>query len=161
MTPICGTHEASGLLRAWVHVPSRRRLIDPRKLFSFFLAGLPGYVLAVALNVVLVERFHLRPWVAYAVVLAVQVSVNFVFVRRFVFSFDPTGKSWLTQYVQFTTGIVGFRMLDWSLYSLIVHLTAVHYVMVQMANVVIFGVGKFLYAKRVMEGERPEVQTGS
>lgn len=116
--------------------------------------------MAIALNVVLVEKYQLRPPLAYGVVLAVQVSVNFVFVRRFVFARHAAEKSWLMQYVQFTSGILGFRIVDWGLYALIVQTTTIHYLVVQAANVVVFGIAKFLFSQRVMEGNGKNVESG-
>ncbi len=130
------------------------------KVVKFLAAGLPSFVLAVPLNLVLVARAGLPKAAAYAIVLLMQVSINFFLCRRFVFK-GETQRSLPAQFGQFLLGISGFRLADWVLYSAAVwgieRYTAIpeawgsYYVLLQFANVVLFAALKFEFSRRVME----------
>lgn len=123
----------------------------PRKLIRFLLAGLPGLAAALLLNYALVQGLACPKPLAYALVLIVQVSLNFLLCRAFVFDVAP-GQNILTQYAVFLAGIGAFRIADWALYSLIVSTTPVPFLIVQLFNVALFSVGKFIFARRLLEG---------
>ncbi len=120
------------------------------KLGKFLLAGLPAFVLAVPFNWLLVTHWGWPKGPAYAVVLLVQVTINFFLCRWFVF--EKTGdKSILAEFGAFVAGIAFFRLADWGVYYLLVNGVGLYYLAVQLANVVLFSVLKFLYTERVMQ----------
>ncbi|MCX6993348.1 MAG: GDSL-type esterase/lipase family protein [Kiritimatiellaeota bacterium] len=131
---------------------------------KFMAAGLPSFILAIPLNYMLVEWAALPKSPAYALVLAFQVTVNFFMLRRFVFK-ERTGRSLLTDFAAFFSGIMLFRLADFLLYSALVYYAGTwlcalvgpqYYIGIQLANVVIFSVLKFLFAERLfLPGDRP------
>jgi putative flippase GtrA len=121
-----------------------------RKLFRFLVAGLPGYVLAVLVNYLLVHFLRWPKPGAYLLVLLLQVTLNFVIARRFVFAV-PAGSSVSRQYFSFMGGVVVFRGLDWALYTCMVEFLGVHFILAQLGNVALFSVLRFRYAQAIME----------
>ncbi|MCP4978397.1 MAG: hypothetical protein GY931_19800 [Maribacter sp.] len=120
------------------------------KFFKFLLSGLPSFIVAIALNYILVSFFDMYKSMAYVIVLIMQVSINFFIVRRFVFhkkGYDNI----FSEYYKFFIGIAFFRFLDWALYSIVVSLTPINYLIVQLGNVFIFSIAKFLYSKKILE----------
>ncbi|MEZ5171915.1 MAG: GtrA family protein [Acidimicrobiia bacterium] len=117
----------------------------------FMLAGLPAFVLAIGLNIVLVERTPLPAWLAYPLVLWVQVTINFFLARRFVFEASTLHASLRAQYVTFLAGVSVVRAFDWLAYVIMVA-AGVYFVAAQLINVVAFSVVRFLFARRVIEG---------
>lgn len=120
------------------------------KFFKFLLSGLPAFIVAIPLNYLLVSVFDFYKPLAYVIVLILQVSINFFIVRRFVFhkkGYDNI----FSEYYKFFIGIAFFRFLDWALYSIVVSLTPINYLIVQLGNVFIFSVAKFLYSKKILE----------
>lgn len=117
---------------------------------KFLLAGLPAFLVAIPLNWVLVDLADIPKPLAYAFVLAVQITINFFMLRRYVFDTDRSVTMW-SQFVKFFIGIAVFRLLDWALYTILVTATGVHYLIIQAGNVAIFSVAKFLFSKKVIE----------
>lgn len=120
------------------------------QLIKFGIAGLPAFLVAIPLNWFLVEKIHLIKPVSYLITLFFQVSVNFVLLRLFVFK-GETEKNALKTYFRFLWGISFFRFLDWGLYTILVQNTEIYYLIIQIGNVVIFSLAKFLYSKKIME----------
>lgn len=125
-----------------------RKLI--KQFLSFMVAGLPSFIIAVPLNWLLVEQLALHKSLAYFITLLIQVSINFFMLRKFVFKSEKQGKI-LHQYFRFLGGISFFRFLDWGLYSLLVTLTSINYILIQLANVFIFSIFKFVYSKFILD----------
>jgi putative flippase GtrA len=121
------------------------------RVFWFILCGLPAFLLAIPLNWVLVEKALLAKPLAYAIVLVTQVTINFFMARHFVFK-PTTDRSPQAQFALFLVGILGFRVLDWGLYTLIVSTTQIYYLLVQAGNVLLFAVLKFVYSRFIFEG---------
>lgn len=125
--------------------------IPTGKLIKFLASGLPAFSLAVPLNYLLVERVHLHYALAYGVVLFFQITVNFLICKHFVFPNQGT-RHWLVQFWQLGTGSLGFRVLEWGVYSLAVRAIGRDYIiLLQLGNVALFMLPKFFYARRVME----------
>lgn len=120
------------------------------QLIKFGIAGLPAFLVAIPLNWFLVEEIHLIKPLAYLFTLFFQVSVNFILLRLFVFKGD-TEQNALKTYFRFLWGIAFFRLLDWGLYTILVQNTEIYYLIIQIGNVVIFSLAKFLYSKKIME----------
>ena len=122
------------------------------RLFKFLVAGLPSLVLAVPANYLLVGYLGLAKPLAYAIVLAGQVTLNFVLNRVFVF--QKRGDSILRQSVLFVAGILGFRAADWLVYVLLVDVCGLYYLAVQIGNILVFSLPKFVFAERVFAARR-------
>ena len=117
-------------------------------LLKFMAAGLPSFALAVPANYMLVGHAHLGKPLAYALVMAMQVTVNFFICRRFVFGGRNTG-TLARQFVAFFSGIMAFRVADWLLYVLLVNVAGIFYLAAQCLNVAVFGIAKFVFSERV------------
>jgi putative flippase GtrA len=124
------------------------------KLLKFFAAGLPSFLIAIPLNWVLVTRAGWPKPAAYAVVLALQVTVNYFACRYFVFDSGQGGKLWKS-FAVFVNGILLFRLLDWGLYSLLTTRFGLPFIGVQLFNVALFGLLKFEFSRRVFERRKP------
>ncbi len=124
-----------------------RQIFDNR-LLRFALAGLPAFVVAVPLNWALVTMAGLAKPGAYAIVLACQVLVNFFICYYLVF--DRGDEPLLRQLWKFSAGILVFRLLDWLVYSAGTRFLGVPFLLMQIVNVVVFVVAKYLFARRVM-----------
>lgn len=119
---------------------------------KFLVIGLPAFGLALPLNFVLVKWAEWSEPLAYALVLCCQVSLNFVMCRLFVFESRPED-SLFAQFIKFFTGIIGFRVLDWLLYLVLLHV-GIYFMIAQVMNVLIFSVAKYLFARGLFEGNR-------
>jgi len=120
-------------------------------ILKFLLVGLPSFLIAIPLNILLVEQCGLWKPVSYAIVLIAQTSVNFFLCRRYVFT-PSRHKSILQQYLEFMSAVAVFRGMDWGLYSVLVKTTTIHYIIIQCCNVIIFSIAKFFFSKRAIEG---------
>lgn len=121
-----------------------------RKFFKFGLAGLPSFLVAIPLNYALVKWAGLPKPAAYALVLAVQVTVNFFACRYFVFDADRRQSLWKS-FVVFFNGIILFRLADWAVYSILTTRLGLPFIAVQLFNVLLFGFLKFEFSRRVFE----------
>lgn len=119
------------------------------KLVKFLAAGLPAFALAVPLNYLLVGRLGFPVGPVYAFVLLFQVTVNFFMCRWFVFE-RRSADSLIRQFATFTAGILLFRLADWAVYYLLVNVFGFYYLAVQLANVVVFSVAKFLFSEKTL-----------
>lgn len=133
-----------------------------REAFLFLAVGLPAFAVSIPLNWALVEHLHLWKPLSYAFVLAAQVSINFLLCRRFVFKPSAT-KGIGRQYAEFMGAVSIFRGCDLLLYSLLTGwIDARHpaftedypqyYIAIQILNVVIFSLAKFIFCKKAIEG---------
>ena len=120
----------------------------------FLVAGLPAALLAVPLNVALVEWAGWpKPW-AYAFVLLIQLSLNYCFCRWFVFEVPPKSSevSTLSGFVL----VVGFfRLLDWASYTFFVDRLEIWYGWLQVMNLMLFSFAKYFACKYWMQA-RPQ-----
>lgn len=132
------------------------------EIFKFLAVGLPAFAVAFPLNYLLVQHAGLPKWVAYAIVLLVQVHINFPLCRRYVFEPSQT-KSIGQQYLEFMSAIVVFRGIDWLVYTtcaealsfqLIVFGKDIYYLVYQLVNVILFSLAKFAFCKRAIEGSK-------
>ena len=121
-----------------------------KQLFGFLVTGLPAFVLAIPLNWFLVEVILLYKPIAYLITLLFQVTINFFLLRHFVFKSNKEEKI-IKQYFQFLAGISIFRFLDWGLYSILTHYTTIYFLFIQVGNVLIFSIFKFIYSKYILE----------
>ena len=127
-------------------------MIQANKLLRFILFGIPAFLIAIPLNYFLVDSLHWPKSASYALVLLVQVTINFFICIRFVFKRDLS-KNVASQFLVFMTGILAARVIDWGLYSLLVKTTTIHYLFIQFFNVIVFSLAKFSFARRTIEGK--------
>jgi putative flippase GtrA len=133
---------------------SRRWIANERafRLLKFLAAGLPSFLLAVPANYWLASRLGLAKPFAYAIVLAGQVTLNFFLNRALVFR--ARGKSIRREFIPFVAGLLAFRVADWLVYVLLVDVCGLYYLAVQLGNVLVFSVPKFVFAERVFRARR-------
>ncbi len=117
-------------------------------LVKFMAAGLPSFGLAVPANYLLVSHAHLDKPLAYAIVMVIQVTINFFMCRHFVFGGKSTGQ-FSRQFGAFFSGIMAFRVADWLLYVLLVNRAGIYYLAAQVLNVAVFGIAKFVFSEWV------------
>lgn len=123
------------------------------KFLRFLIAGLPAAVLAVPLNVFLVEKLDLSKPVSYAVALCTQIVINFFICRSYVFG-DTGAPLWLV-FSRFFFAIGLIRLLDWLAYFYLFPFFGRWYVLLQLGNLVIFSVLKFFLARLALESPAP------
>jgi putative flippase GtrA len=133
--------------------PARR--LPLRRLIQFGLAGLPAYAVAVPVNYALVKWLGVSKPAAYGLVLVMQVVINFFVCRRFVFKPDHAISLWKS-FVIFLNGILIFRLLDWGLYWFLAVRLELPFIGVQLFNVLLFGLAKFEFSRRLFEGREPK-----
>jgi putative flippase GtrA len=126
---------------------TRHRLMIVQ-LTKFLLVGLPAFILAVPLNYLLVEEILIGKGISYALVLILQVSINFFMCRWLIFTSSP--RPWYSDFGGFVIGILGIRCLDWGVYWLLVQVFGFYYILIQLINVLVFSLAKFLFAKRIL-----------
>lgn len=132
-----------------------------KELFLFLAVGLPAFAIAFPLNFVFVEFLDLHKAIAYAIVLFVQVNINFPLCRKFVFT-PSQQKPLYKQYLEFMASVAFFRFFDWLFYTfcveaiefdIIIFGKNCYYLIYQLLNVIIFSIAKFLFCKRAIEGK--------
>ncbi len=136
------------MLDQWLS-PKLRVLL--KKLGLFLVAGLPAFAVAVPLNHFLVKQCHWSMPLAYALVLVVQVSINFFACCLFVFKRDTQRSMW-KQFFIFLSGISAARLVDWAAYSLMTWM-GVPMLAAQLFNVMVLSVLKFSFAQKTIEGK--------
>lgn len=114
------------------------------------LAGGPAFVLAVPLNYLLVHRLELDKPLAYALVLGMQMVVNFFICHAFVFESTP-GNSLGRTFLIFVNGNVLFRLADWLVYTFLTRYVGLPYLGVQLFNIMLFAFLKYEFTRRVFE----------
>ena len=135
------------------------------KVLRFVLYGIPALLIAFPLNWLLTEKAGWHHSAAYALVMLVQVTINFFVCIWFVFKRDKNSSLW-SQFLGFMAGISAARFLDWALYTVLVnalHSTLVgiseyYYLLIQAGNVIIFSFVKFLLARRALEGQAAKAE---
>lgn len=97
--------------------------------------------IAVGLNWLLVEVVGLSCGISYASALILQMSLNFWFVRYLLFSNTQKSSS-----VLYIVGVITLRILDWLVYGWIVSRFGYWFVAVQIGNVAVFAIVRYLWA---------------
>ena len=120
------------------------------KLIKFLIAGLPAFIIAVPLNYLLVKKLNFYQPIAYAIVLIIQVTINFFMCRWIVFKERKKTSLWL-QFIQFFSGIGLFRLLDWGIYVFAVEVLDIYFIAVQLFNICFFAIVKFKFSQIIME----------
>ena len=119
------------------------------KYIKFLLAGFPSFIFALPLNYYFVESLEIKYEVAYFFVLLFQVTLNFLLVNKYVFISENGNR----KFPKFFIYILSIRLLDWMLYALLVKFLFVHYLVLQVFNIIFFSWVKFIISKRIFEGK--------
>lgn len=119
-------------------------------IFKFLAVGLPAFIVAIPLNILLVKAGVWKP-ASYALVMLAQTTINFFLCRIFVFK-PSESKPIYRQYLEFMGAVAVFRGVDWLLYTVLVSMTNINYILIQCCNVVIFSIAKFFFSKKAIEG---------
>ena len=114
----------------------------------FLAAGLPSALLALPLNLALVELARWPKPGAYAAVLVFQVCLNYVLCRHFVFP-RSVGGSEISAFSGFALVVGSFRLLDWAVYAYLVNRIEFWYGWLQILNLAAFSVMKYFACKFV------------
>lgn len=120
-----------------------------KRIFYFFLAGLPAFLISLALNWIFVSRLNFSISLSYGLVLVIQISINFFLCDKFVFDdFNKTNK--FIKFIKFLIIIIFFRLLDFICYLIMVNFFNFYFLFVQIINTIFIGLFKYLFVKRVM-----------
>jgi len=114
------------------------------------LVGFPSFLVAMLLNVFFVSNLQWNVPLSYAIVITMQVIINFFLCKKFVFE-NNSKKTLKVQFMMFVSGIAVFRLLDWVLYSILVEIVCLYFLYIQIFNILFFSVLKFFYSKTVFE----------
>ena len=119
---------------------------EVKNFIKFLLAGLPSALLAIPLNIILVEIGEVNKTISYGLVIFLQILVNFIFINNYVFKY----KNKFTSFIRFFFGIVIFRTFDLIIYSQLINLFPKLYILIQLSNIAIFSMIKFKYSKFIL-----------
>ncbi len=126
----------------------KRLSADFLPFLRFGLSGFPAFLLAVAANIFLVGKLHWPKPAAYALVIWMQMSSGFIMCRYLVFA-EGREVPLLRAYAQFIASMAAIRFADWCVYTLLVELLTIPYVIAQIATMALFIGIKFLFAKHI------------
>ena len=121
------------------------------KFIRFMISGLPSFLLAIPLNIFLVKVLALPYLVAYILVMLMQITINFFFLKRFTFH-EAKELSVKRRFTLFMLGIILFRAIDALVYSALIKYLGLYYVLAQILNVGVFSLAKYLFSKHIFEG---------
>ena len=119
---------------------------EVKNFIKFLLAGLPSALLAIPLNIVLVEIGEVNKTISYGLVIFLQILLNFIFINNYVFKYNNR----FTSFIKFFFGIIIFRAFDLIIYSQMITLFPKLYILIQLSNVAIFSMIKFKYSKFIL-----------
>ena len=120
------------------------------KYFLFLSVGIPSYIIALLLNLILVEHLNISIVISYIPVLFLQVIINFVLNLKFVFK-ENRSKNFYIKMKNFMLLILLVRLLDWVFFVILTQYLIVWYIFAQLINVAIFSFIKFLVSIRIFE----------
>ena len=125
-------------------------ILDLNKFFLFLLVGIPSYLIALFINLILVEYLSVPVIISYIPVLILQVIINFILNIKFVF-IKSSSKSYYLKLKNFLSLILLVRLFDWFLFVIITQYLLVWYIYAQLVNIAIFGIIKYLISVRIFE----------
>lgn len=120
------------------------------KYFLFLSVGIPSYIIALLLNLILVEHLNISIVISYIPVLFLQVIINFVLNLKFVFK-ENRSKNFYIKMKNFMLLILLVRLFDWVFFVILTQYFIVWYIFAQLINVAIFSFIKFLVSIRIFE----------
>ena len=79
------------------------------------IAGAPIDLLAIPLNIILVEIGQLNKPISYSIFIFSQILMNFCFLKKYVFK-NKKNELTIKSFLKFFLGILIFRTFDWFVY---------------------------------------------
>jgi putative flippase GtrA len=112
------------------------------------LWGIPGYLIAFLLNYGLNELFGWNVYFAYFIVSIVVTTLNFFIIDQIVFKGEK-GKNLSDRIGGYLSVVYSSKLGEWMLYSLLVWISSIHYLIVQFIVSAIFVFYKYFFLKKV------------
>lgn len=109
--------------------------------------GVPAFLFAILCNWILVDVIHVPVLLAYIVVLALQIIINFIINHYLVFNRKDTPTFRMLR--QFFWYVIFFQGLSWLTYALMVKVFGIYYLLAQLINIALLSVFKFLWATKI------------
>lgn len=110
--------------------------------------GIPGYLLAFALNYGFNEILVWNVYFAYFLVSIIITSLNFFIIDEFVFKGEKE-KGLKGRIAGYLSIVYSSKIGEWMLYSFLVWITPIHYLLVQLIVSCIFIFYKYFFLKKV------------
>ena len=120
----------------------------------FGLAGIPGFLVAIPLNIALNEWAHWPKPLAYLLVVWMQMTTGFLICHYVVFK-TAEHRSLLSAYGQFALSMGVIRVFDWVTYTALVEFAGVPYVLAQVSCTAFFILLKFISAQAIFRTRIP------
>ena len=112
------------------------------------LWGVPGYVLAFALNYAFNDILGWNVYLAFFLVSVIVTSLNFLIVDHFVFSGEK-GRKLKDRILGYLSIVYSSKIGEWILYSFLIWVTSLHYLIVQLIVSFTFIFYKYFFLKKV------------
>jgi putative flippase GtrA len=119
---------------------------------QFGLSGLPAFLVALALNKFLVAVAGWPKPVAYLPVVWMQMNVGFLMCHYVVFRSNEH-RPLLTAYWQYILSMWAIRGIDWLLYTLLVEVIHIPYLVAQISTSAVLLLVKFFSAKAIFRSK--------
>lgn len=119
-----------------------------KQFIQFGLAGLPAFLIAIPLNIFLVQYAHWPKPVAYVPVIWLQFTAGFLMNHYLVFKTAGKIPFWRA-YFQFAASMGIIRIFDWSAYTAATVWAHVPFVLAQICCSGVFLVIKYLSARPI------------
>ena len=112
--------------------------------------GIPGYILAFALNYAFNDLLFWNVYVSYFLVSVTVTTLNFFIIDLFVFEGEKD-KSLLTRVLGYLSVVYISKIGEWLIYSIIIWTTSIYYLLVQFIVTFAFILFKFQLLKKVLK----------
>lgn len=116
-----------------------------RQLVLFGVAGAPSFGMALVLNGLLLEYSDLDPGLIYALVISMQVVLNYFFLRRYAFM-RQKNRGQINDFVIFLVIVSVARVGELVAYVQLFH-AGLHFVIAQVFAISLFFAAKFSAVK--------------
>lgn len=113
------------------------------------LWGIPGYLLAFALNFTFNDLLHWNVYLSYFLVSVMVTTLNFFIIDLIVFKGDK-GKSLKARILGYLSVVYTSKIGEWLFYSTLIWATAIHYLVVQLITSLVFIFYKFFFLKKAI-----------
>lgn len=119
------------------------------QIIRYLNGGVLMKAIAFFINFILNEYFKLNKYIAYIFVLIIDFIIGYFINRKYVFRSQSNDLK-----KQFTLFIIAgglYRLLDWSIYTLLNYYTEIHYIIAQIISTGIVLIFKYLSYKRIFK----------
>lgn len=111
--------------------------------------GLPGLALAFGLNILFVTFFNWNVYATYILVLAIVTSLNYFIIDEIVFRGDKS-RNRQQRIAGYTLIVVFSRLSEWVVYTLLIWLLGIFFLLAQLLVSLLFLVVKYFSFKKLM-----------